>query len=48
MVDTSSSLGGKENVKLLMNFVTDVFHSFNISSEDARYGLVLFGKTAKV
>ena len=47
MVDASSGLGGKENAKLLFNFVTAVFHSFDISSE-TRYALLRFGKTTEV
>ena len=48
MVDASSGLGGKENAKLLFNFVTAVFHSFDINSGETRYALVRFGKTAEV
>lgn len=48
MVDASSGLGGKENAKLLFNFVTAVFHSFDISSGETRYALLRFGKTTEV
>ena len=47
MVDASSSINGKDNFQLVMNFVTDVFHSFTLGS-GIRYGLVVFGSSAKV
>ncbi|KAJ7385795.1 hypothetical protein OS493_013829 [Desmophyllum pertusum] len=47
MVDTSSSINGKDNFQLVTNFVTSVFHSFTLG-KGVRYGLVVFGTSAKV
>lgn len=47
MVDASASVRGGANFQLVMNFVTDVFHSFKLGKV-VRYGLVVFGSRAKV
>ena len=47
MVDMSSSVGIKENFQLMINFVTNIFHSFNFGG-GVRYGLVVFGDQARV
>lgn len=47
MVDASASVGGALNFQVIMNFVTDVFHSFKLGN-GVRYGLVVFGGRAKV
>lgn len=46
MVDASEAIGGKENFRLVRNFVTKVFHSFTVG-DNMRYGLVVFGVTVK-
>lgn len=47
MVDASSNIGGEANFRLVMNFVTSVFHSFALG-RGVRYGLVVFADSVKV
>ena len=47
MLDTSSSIGGDENLQLVIKFVIGIFHSFTLGG-GVRYGLVAFGSSFKV
>ena len=47
MVDASSSIGGEANFRLVMNFVTRVFHAFPRNA-GVRHGLVVFGSHVEV
>ena len=46
MVDASSSVG-EANLRIVMNFVTNIFHYF-ANSIGIRYGMVVFGDHAQV
>ena len=47
MVDTSTSIGGEANFKLVIEFVKTIFHSFTMSAS-LRFGFVIFGSSVKV
>ncbi|XP_078372611.1 cochlin-like [Oculina patagonica] len=47
LVDASSSIGGEQNFRLVLNFVTKVFHSFSLR-DGMRYGFVAFGSSVKI
>lgn len=47
LVDGSMNIKGGLKFQLVMNFVTDFFHSFNLG-DNVRYGLAVFGSSVKV
>lgn len=47
LVDASSNIGGEANFRLVLNFVSNVFHSF-AHARRVRYGLVVFADSIKV
>lgn len=46
-MDASSNIGGEANFRLVLNFVSNVFHSFS-HARSVRYGLVVFADSIKV
>lgn len=46
-MDASSNIGGEANFRLVLNFVSNVFHSF-AHARSVRYGLVVFADSIKV